>query len=629
MADYKTPGVYVEEISKSTPSAAQVATAIPIFIGYTERASKSGTDIKNMPTYISSLLEFNEYFGQGYKPATIEVVLNENKNVDSVKFDKQYYLYDSVRMFYANGGGQCCILSVGNYSEKISFEKISSGIKISKKENLPTLILLPDAMLLESKDEAYSLQQEALLLCLKLKDRFTVLDVYQGYKNLDDMVDVIEQFRSGIGINALQFGAAYYPWIQTLYKAEVSYKNVVFTDPKGKKINLEDIVPNPQPVLNFNSAIADFKAVKQFVEAQAGLETKLNQFDKKQANTKAEVAHKIGILKAAGMELYQLRDNTLTNPVVKSELQQKTNSNSVFAALVRGLYALDLAVKGGAINPKSEFSDLNLAATQAEAEVAEIKEEPAQVEAARKVLDTLIQNFKKFMSSLVLDAAEIEDQLDKAVYENVALYKVAVSKIYQEASKLPPSGAIAGIYSQVDDNRGVWKAPANVSLSNTVKPWVEIDNDQQENLNVDPVGGKSINAIRAFPGQGNLVWGGRTLAGNDSEWRYVSVRRFFNMAEKTLKQASGWAVFEPNTEMTWIRIRAMMNNFLINLWKAGAMMGSTPDEAFFVNVGLGTTMTQEDILEGRLIIEVGMAVVRPAEFVIIKFSHKSISGSNE
>jgi len=217
---------------------------------------------------------------------------------------------------------------------------------------------------------------------------------------------------------------------------------------------------------------------------------------------------------------------------------------------------------------------------------------------------------------------DIEDNFDKAVYENVKLYKTAVSKIYDEASKLPTAGAIAGIYAQVDGSRGVWKAPANVSVTNIVKPWVKIDNDQQENLNVDPVGGKSINAIRTFPGQGNLVWGARTLAGNDNEWRYISVRRFFNMAEKTLKQSSSWAVFEPNNELTWVKIKAMMNNFLTNLWKAGALQGATPADAFFVNIGLGSTMTQVDILEGKMIIEVGMAVVRPAEFIIIKFSHK-------
>jgi len=174
----------------------------------------------------------------------------------------------------------------------------------------------------------------------------------------------------------------------------------------------------------------------------------------------------------------------------------------------------------------------------------------------------------------------------------------------------------------VDNQRGVWKAPANVSLATVSKPIIKIDDAQQEDLNVDVIGGKSINAIRSFTGKGTLVWGARTLAGNDNEWRYISVRRFFNMVEESVRNATGWAVFEPNDASTWIRVKAMVENYLTNLWKAGAMAGASSDQAFFVNIGLGTTMSQVDILEGRMNIEIGMAVVRPAEFIVLKFSHK-------
>ena len=317
-----------------------------------------------------------------------------------------------------------------------------------------------------------------------------------------------------------------------------------------------------------------------------------------------------------------MRNNGVKNATVLNEVIQKTNNKSVFANLLRALYSVDLALKTNAIDVKKDFVDYQLTKEVANADIAALKEETDIVGATLPMLKNIFEGFNKLISSIKQDAKDIEASSDKAVYENVRLYKTAVGRIYDEASKLPPSGAIAGIYAQVDSNRGVWKAPANVSVSNIVKPWVKIDNDQQETLNVDTLAGKSINAIRAFPGQGNLVWGARTLAGNDNEWRYISVRRFFNMAEKTLKQSSSWAVFEPNTEMTWVKIKAMMNNFLTNLWKAGALQGATPADAFFVNIGLGTTMTQVDILEGKMIIEVGMAVVRPAEFIIIKFSHK-------
>ena len=116
--------------------------------------------------------------------------------------------------------------------------------------------------------------------------------------------------------------------------------------------------------------------------------------------------------------------------------------------------------------------------------------------------------------------------------------------------------------------------------------------------------------------------GARTLAGNDNEWRYVSVRRFFNMAEESIKKSTSWAVFEPNDANTWVKVKGMIENYLIQKWKDGALQGEKAEHAFFVKVGLGTTMTTLDIQEGRMNVEIGMAVVRPAEFIILKFFHK-------
>ncbi|MDX1636328.1 MAG: phage tail sheath C-terminal domain-containing protein [Balneolaceae bacterium] len=188
---------------------------------------------------------------------------------------------------------------------------------------------------------------------------------------------------------------------------------------------------------------------------------------------------------------------------------------------------------------------------------------------------------------------------------------------------LPPSAAVAGAYAMVDNNRGVWKSPANVSLNRVTRPTVSMERSEQDGLNVSDTG-KSINAIRKFSGKGTLIWGARTLDGNSNEWRYVSVRRFFNMVEESTKKASGQFVFEPNDANTWVKVKAMIENFLTIQWRAGALMGSKPEQAFYVKVGLGETMTQQDVLEGRMIVEIGMAVVRPAEFIILRFSHKMI-----
>lgn len=227
-----------------------------------------------------------------------------------------------------------------------------------------------------------------------------------------------------------------------------------------------------------------------------------------------------------------------------------------------------------------------------------------------------------------LDGNDIQlnnpDDKDNSLYHNKdhrqAYFKI-MEIIGDVKLTLPPSGAIAGIYARVDNDRGVWKAPANVSLSRVMRPDKLITDEEQEDLN-SPVNGKSINAIRKFKGKGNLVWGARTLDGNSNEWRYISVRRFFNMVEESCKNAAFQFVFEPNDANTWVKVKTMIENFLTLQWRAGALMGAKPEDAFFVKVGLGETMSADDINNGKMIVEIGMAVVRPAEFIILRFSHK-------
>lgn len=218
-----------------------------------------------------------------------------------------------------------------------------------------------------------------------------------------------------------------------------------------------------------------------------------------------------------------------------------------------------------------------------------------------------------------LKGKKLSDDLFKAntlIYNSVKEY---LSTLY---AVLPPSSAVVGIYALIDSTRGVWHAPANVSLSNVIAPAFPISRDLNDRLNVDPGSGKSINAIRSFSGKGTLVWGARTLAGNDNEWRYVSVRRFFNMVEESVKKATEQFVFEPNDANTWVKVRAMIENFLTNQWRAGALAGASAEDAFYVSVGLNQTMTADDILNGIMNVEIGMAAVRPAEFIVLKFSHK-------
>lgn len=227
-----------------------------------------------------------------------------------------------------------------------------------------------------------------------------------------------------------------------------------------------------------------------------------------------------------------------------------------------------------------------------------------------------------------------EDNIDVIVGEeephNLSSFKSAKTSIYNSVKMalkeyfvvLPPSAAVAGIYAATDSNHGVWKAPANVGLKSVIEPMVKINNTKQGFLNYDSSSGRSINAIRSFSGKGTMVWGARTLAGNDNEWRYVPVRRLFNMVEESVKKSTSWAVFEPNDANTWVKVRGSIENYLIQKWREGALAGATPKQAFFVKCGLGVTMTAQHILEGTMNVEIGMAAVRPAEFIVLKFSHK-------
>ncbi|MGK0706848.1 phage tail sheath family protein [Yokenella regensburgei] len=186
--------------------------------------------------------------------------------------------------------------------------------------------------------------------------------------------------------------------------------------------------------------------------------------------------------------------------------------------------------------------------------------------------------------------------------------------ILASGAPVPPSAIAAAAIAQTDRTRGVWKAPANQAV-NSVTPMFAVSDDFQGRYNQ----GKALNMIRKFPGQGTVVWGARTLEDSDN-WRYIPVRRLFNSVERDIQKALNKLVFEPNSQPTWQRVRAAVDSYLHGLWQQGALAGSTPAEAWFVQVGKDLTMTQEDINQGKMIIKIGLAAVRPAEFIILQFS---------
>jgi phage tail sheath protein FI len=254
-------------------------------------------------------------------------------------------------------------------------------------------------------------------------------------------------------------------------------------------------------------------------------------------------------------------------------------------------------------------------------------------------LDTLIAGLQDEIAAAGLDgaargtmAAEVDrirtttdaverQQLNGRLARSSPFFAAVLAEMARRLNLLPPSAAMAGIYTMVDNTRGVWKAPANVGLAGVIGPAVTISQAQQEDLNVTPQG-KSINAIRSFVGEGTLVWGARTLDGNSLDWRYINVRRTMIMLEESCRMAAKALVFEPNVDTTWATLRSMIGHFLTAIWKRGGLAGAVPDDAFSVHVGLGETMTPEDVLEGILRVTVLVAISRPAEFIEITFQQQ-------
>jgi hypothetical protein len=235
----------------------------------------------------------------------------------------------------------------------------------------------------------------------------------------------------------------------------------------------------------------------------------------------------------------------------------------------------------------------------------------------------------------ILDAPPgMNPQQIKDWRSDVAMYDSAYAALYYPWIKVdnpigvngnsevfvPPSGHIAGVWARTDETRGVWKAPANDTIRGVLDIERTITQNEQSLLN--PIG---INCIRPFGTRGIRIWGARTLA-SDSDWRYINVRRLFNMIESTILEGTQWAVFEPNDMTLWEGVKRTLNGFLRGLWSAGALFGATAEQAFYVKCDAETN-PPESIDEGKLVVEVGIAPVKPAEFVVFRISQqKQVSG---
>lgn len=692
---YKTPGVYVEEISKFPPSVAQVETAIPAFIGYTEKATeKIKGDLKGKPFRITSLLEYETYFGFAKPETTIGVTIND-KLVDGEKettlvvdqpTSKQPFLmYYSLQMYFANGGGPCYIVSVGRYGDDLDASDtqvtaitgsgdFSDGLAAIEKVDEPTLILFPDATGLSTATEFYGLYNDALTQCNKLQDRFTIIDTF----NVDDTAVTdsnITDLRNEITAdkNFAKYGAVYYPFLKTILDYQYNADDIIIEhysyDADAYELIKANLAAIEDPGTGMPAAVTELfsyttpgaaggdvsgdvsDVIFRMYDAATGFDlggtfttdnTKKTAFlgdvDALVTSLGSLVDFKEKLKDEANAAASTIKDE---NPAIQALIEAARDTflgDFEGAGKIDEIYAnlQELQTKFQAADTNTKQKNLlDVNALNFDTELKKLVDYTpldSQTNLTTEPVTPLFDDVVTNMTALGVEIKKVEgldtnngelngrslgdvESVDNATYNRI------ITEINNLPMTLPPSCAMAGIYARVDADRGVWKAPANVSVNYVVEPTRRVTHEEQKDLNVHTTG-KSVNAIRFFTGKGILVWGARTLAGNDNEWRYVPVRRFFNMVEESVEKATEQFVFEPNDANTWVKVRAMIENFLVLQWRAGALAGAKPEEAFYVRVGLGETMTANDILNGIMNVEIGMAAVRPAEFIILKFSHK-------
>jgi phage tail sheath protein FI len=676
--DYKTPGVFVEEVALFPPSVAAVATAIPAFIGHTQFTEEmDGTTLINRPLRITSLLDFTMLFGGSFNPTAYTVQIDPAASFNIISTNPQngrrYYLFDAIRHYFENGGGPCYIVSVGSYTQDVIYGTdttgLRGGLRSLERVDEPTLLVAPDVVALRQGDgtpdfvQGGNLHKDMIAQCGTLQDRFAVLDLLEGYRAPNHASLPIIQFRNQSGTENLKYAASYYPWLCTTYLKDVHFNQLNFVDNQA--------IPVPVPDATINTMFTD-PVVNALVTSMRGRLTEEQRvFSKVTAPvlTRANVnplGDHLDVLRDAVMEAtnavtarpaftammsfvrdlalsFRDLENDAGNPAEMTLLLTSLEANPGLRTALTNLIAFEknpgvmnsIALARVVADVENDYASLNTEGWIGGVAVNTITADPAdftnaggnsiaqtaQAAANATQLQASFNVIAQAYSTIANDAIFRTDQTEKILFTQHPFFKAVFDRIRKDMSLQPPSGAVAGIYAATDRSRGVWKAPANVSLRGVIAPSVKLTDQEQSTLNVHE-SGKSINALRAFTGKGILVWGARTLAGNDNEWRYVNVRRFFIFVEESVKKATEPFVFENNDAGTWIRVRAMIENFLTIQWRQGALTGATTKDAFFVKVGLGETMTSQDIQEGRMIVEIGMAAVRPAEFIILRFSHK-------
>lgn len=582
MAEYLSPGVYVEEYDSGAVPMQGVSTSTAGFIGLAQRGPVVGK-----PQLVTSFADYKRAFG-GY--------------LSEAKFGEARFLPYAVEQFFINGGSRAYIMRVA--AEGAAAAKATAGVLQIEAANPGEwgnkIRVTVEA---SSKAKTQVIAVNGADLKLKNADGFNQGDVVELFDGkAKAYATIVSSLDNIVTLDA--------PCTLNVADEKIGTPKYIKTCELTLTVKLDDVVETYANVSlcpeagNFVSARArksDLVTVA-VTEAKAPAAPKEGKDEKAPAPAKAgvtpiELAGGAAVIALAGGSDGKVAN---VNPSVYMGEDNGPGKRSGLAAFLENVDVSIMAIPG---------------VTAPEVQAALI----AHCENCKScfaILDVPIDRKK------TNDVVEFRDMYDTTYAAMYHPWLEMFDPLAKRSAYFPPSGAMAGIYARTDNERGVHKAPANEIVRGCTGLSCNYNEGEQDILNP-----KGVNLVRAFTGRGIRVWGARTMSSNGL-WKYVNVRRLYIYIEESIKANTNWVVFEPNSEVLWGRVTRTIEMFLATCWRSGALAGSTPSEAYFVECG-PTTMTQDDIDNGRLICNIGIAAVKPAEFVIFRITQHTASSESE
>lgn len=572
MAEYLSPGVCVEEFESGSKPMEGVSTSTGGFIGLAERGPVEG-----VPQLVTNPADFHRMYG-GY--------LSENE------FGEYRYLAYAVEQFFLNGGSRCFVCRVAPQ------DAVCATAFAPSKEK--------PVVQLTAKNPGMWGNHIRVVITPSSKAKTQILEEIETNEGKKYLV------KNGAGFYAGDV-VMFTDGTETVYNKVVSSRDNVISFETEFTANVVDKSLVPTKVIStceFAMEVS-YNEIVEFYDQMSFNVQAPNYVDKKMA-------------KSDLVEVHYLENNTEAVAPFEQLVGEDASVGSVaFAGGSNGSVASISA---------ADFIGEDRGAGRRTGIQAFLDNDVVSLMAIPGVTDPNVQlmlvahcentGSRFAVLDIPRDARKVEDIIaHRNIFDTnyAALYHPWLN-VFDPLDKknisIPPSGSILGIYARSDNARGVHKAPANEVVRGCVGLDCQFNTGEQDILNP-----KGVNLIRAFAGQGIRVWGARTATSNSS-WKYINVRRLFIFIEESIKANTNWAVFEPNDEVLWVRVQRTISVFLTNLWRGGSLAGTSPEEAFFVHIGRDT-MSQDDIDNGRLICVIGVAPVKPAEFVIFRISQKT------